>query len=506
MRPLLAFVLSLLTLFGGHCLNRRWDRVVVFAAALVLLFVFLPMGVLLFSLRGDGGSLDSEVLWAGWGWLAVALLLLLASAVVAFRDARAGSGYQRKLAPLAGGVVLSLLGVAFAWWLGVYTFQLYSFHSMASYEGDSCEHDCWGQSSAFHHQLLFSRHFWGADELPPHGDGIIAGQVLYDGEPVDGLELDLHLGSGQYKAEGLVTDEQGMFTLAIESREWKIDQVSTHRWENRPEGDFVMITGLEIPYAVPYRDNPDTWPDGLRVMARTELQEPHLSLRIEPAVTMEWPVSTESEPVARPEEDVIQWNSPETATRHLVEVTRVRDSGMSSRRTSLVWREIEGSQRLPLNELTVVPAPGQTESYHVAVYSFDEDGKLVTKTGRGHRDRRFTLEDKRLVNEPVAPQTTSSSSEESLERLRSQDRVEAIEILMREELYDTVEKLLDRVEPVHLEPGQYEALRGRLKAVTGHCDEALHWFEQARGKNPDMQLSPCSEACPELADLVQQAR
>ena len=505
MRPLLAFVLSLLTFFGGHCLNRRWDRVVVFSAALLLLILF-PVGVLLFALRGDAADFDLESHLTGWGWLSVALLVLLASAVVAFRDGK-GSGGQFKLAPLAGGVVLSLLGGAFAFSLGLQAFHLYSYHSMPSHKTGGCEYDCPGQSGYFRHQIMFSRHFWGADELPPHGEGIIAGQVLYEGEPVDGIELDLHLGGGQYKTEGLVTDEQGMFALEIEPREWHIDLVSTHRWENRPEGDFVILTGLEQPYTIPYRGNPDTWPDGLRVMAGTEFKAPHLSLRIEPAVAVAWPATTESEVVARPDEDVIQWHSPETATRHLVEVTRVRDSGTRSRRTSLMWREVQDNQRLPLNELPIVPAPGQTESYQVTVYSFDEEGRLVTKTGGGFRDRRFTLEGKRLVSEPVDRQTTSSAAGQRLEaRLLSQDRVEAIDILMREELYDTVEKLLDRVEPAHLESGQYAALRGRLKAVTGHCDEALHWFEQARGENPDIQLSPCSEACPELADLVQDAR
>ena len=79
---------------------------------------------------------------------------------------------------------------------------------------------------------------------PPSGNAILFGKILQDGSPVEGIKLDVVL-NDQYKVESLVSDDEGEFSFSVAAGIWKINAIFVHEWKNKPDGEFVVVTGRE---------------------------------------------------------------------------------------------------------------------------------------------------------------------------------------------------------------------------------------------------------------------
>jgi hypothetical protein len=393
MRKPLAFLLSLVTLVGGHCFNGRWDRVVLFSALALIWVTHLWFGTGWWLGRGDidtavamsAGDLRFILMMAG-----VAALLVV-SAMVAGRDAihKPPSG-RYTLSGLVGGAALSLLAAA-----GVMNLIGAASQGSGATTADTAVQPVRDADEFWHWASYGGRYEWDGKGVN-EGRARIVGQVLEEGEPAAGVQLRAYFNGG-YETENAVSGEDGRFVFDLEPGRWQLNAIHTLRWHGRPDGRFVVLTGQEPPLSLPYRSQPPG--PGLELEARADQAEPQLSLHIARAIDMNWPAAA---PMYRPAEagdlasSRIAWQTPLSAAHHVVGIWHIaQEADGRTTYSPTVWLRLDGAQELSLAELPAAEANG-TQEYGVEVFAFDDNGRLITQTPGGINSHRFSLEGQRL--------------------------------------------------------------------------------------------------------------
>ncbi len=513
MRRIAAFVLSLLTLIGGHCLNRRWDRALFFAAtglAIPIMPWIAFWVMLLVGGRIGFGAFDGN----GYPDTIGVIVLALISAVIAARDAGRPATMPRNSAMGAlAGVVLS---VVLPVWVGSY---IYSLWAAPSYEASSvtetetaiAEQEAAktvdasifpdiASGNGFRHRVHLGGD-WSleANEPPPHGMAHIVGTVTYQGEPASGVVLDVTL-DGRYRARDLRTDEQGRFALSVPAGAHQLNTIVIRRWSGKPkDGRFVVISGREPRYDVPYHGTHGMPGEPLTVEATTQQTEPVVHLRIQPALTPEWP-PRDGQPPKADDTDHIRWSPAEDASRYLVRFSEVRIKGNRQGSTPVAYYPVDNGTELPLARVGTAPDANANNRYKVEIYAFDEQDRLITQTADSFAfdEHNFVLDGKTLVEERRSLSNRLEHDAEYWEGLHdNRKRLDAAETLIEESLFDTATVLLDRVDPQYGAAGEAARMRGYLHASQGQCEQAEHWFAQAKRADPEICISSCYRAkCP----------
>ena len=476
-----AVLLTTFTGVGGHFLNQRWDRALLFIGLfgfLMLLGYAVPFLSFFLNLPGHwmfavyvAGTLGIGLVW-------------LASLFVTWRD-----GSPQRLAPplrwtfsaRLGAVLASLLVMvmlAYALMLSSMSlFAVKSIQSAASVTGAG-DRESRHRSKSFWQYLALGGLTDSPDALPapPSGSGILAGKFVYDGKPAAGVTLTLSL-NGKYRATGLTTDAQGRFTLQLAPGEWHINHVQTDSWAERPEGEFILLSGAEGRL----RDNnydrhPFLRGDGLKVtVSETPPAEPP-TFTIRRRVALEWPGKGDRRVEAAHKTAVIRWQAYPQASDYVVRITRVERIGQSTSYIQIATRRVPAKTELALAELRAVPGAASGQEYQVTVAAFAADGSFLSETD-AHRDRQsFTLTDvKMLVDDSLALVVTATQMAEAM---LNQRRLDAVQVLIEEGLLAEAEKALAKVRGATT-PGTKEALTGYLRARQGRCAEATKLFDQA---------------------------
>ena len=476
-----AVLLSAFTGVGGHFLNQRWDRALLFIALFgFLMFLGFAVPFLSFYLNLPGpwvfAAFFASVLGTG--------LLWLVSLVVTWRE----SNLQRLAPPLRwtfsaqlGATLVSLLVTGMlAYAIMQSSLSLFAAKSFLSTGSAMVTDGPMSQRGGknFWQYLALGGLSDSPDGLPapPSGPGILAGKFVYDGKPAAGVTLTLSL-NGKYRATGLTTDAQGRFTLKLAPGEWRINHVQTDSWAERPEGEFILLSGAEGRlHDNEYDRHPFLRGDGLKVtVGETPPVEPP-TFTIRRRVELEWPGRNDRRVEAAHKTAVIRWQAYPQASDYVVRITRVERIGQSTSYIKIASRRVSAKTELVLAELRAVPGTASGQEYQVTVAAFAADGSFLSETD-AHRDRQsFTLTDvKMLVDEGMASVVSATQMEEAI---LNQRRLDAVQVLIEEGLLVEAEKALAKVRGATT-PGTKEALTGYLRARQGRCAEATKLFDQA---------------------------
>lgn len=410
-------LVAALTGIGGHYLNRRWDRAILF----LFFFIVWPLAVYAWLyLNPRGGTFAGfeeakriAILALGAG---VTLLWLL-SLFVTRRDAgRRDRDTVRRWT--VSGVLGALLTTTLTTFCLIGTVLLVvDTVERTDLAEPTAKH---GSSSVKSGNRFFTNVYFGGgtsgahdNPEPPTGDGILKGRITLDGEPAAGVRLSLDL-NAEFRARNLVTDESGVFSLALEPGPWWINAVQTETWPDRPEGEHFSLYFEGQPKLVDdtYDRYAHVVKSGYQVKVTGEASEPHLELIIREDLEMQWPDwRHEKRPAGIT--DAVAWQHHPGASRYLVEVSRVTHDGEVTTYYPVAERLLEGKTRLELTELPHVPS-GEQREYSVHVYAFAEDGTLVAESPGAFRSGTFVLTDGTALvkEEDFSPAVTVESPED----------------------------------------------------------------------------------------------
>jgi hypothetical protein len=463
---IIKFSASLVTGIGGHYLNRRWDRAILFLCLFVIYWGAMWAFLMFFTMRHLSGSpeviteqiQDASLLMNRLSVIGVSFLWLL-SIVVTMYDGRkqreptiarwSGSG-------IVAAVLTSLLsGLFLATSVGAY-------FANGMKTGESSDFQTYQSSAEISSANYFFEHlvFGGNQPLtgnlpaPPKGDGVLSGRIAYQGMPARGVSLEIIL-NAEYRAK-TETNDQGTFSISLPPGSWTITSIQAQGWSNMPDtGTFTMYSGREERLTGPeYKGGPYFRKNGLQVHVDQDPATFDIELTISRDIRLLWPDS-EAEGIKATVDDVIRWEEYPGAERYYIDIKRITREGTTTsyRKVSSMVRE---ETTLPLKSLKYAAAPEEEQlEYAAEIYAFSGDGTLIGEFTDTYRGGTFLLTDGNMIIEERLDDLYGLSSIEDMEELQqrmekisdNEQRAKAVPVLIRNGMPAEARKLLDLISP-----------------------------------------------------------
>lgn len=316
----------------------------------------------------------------------------------------------------------------------------------------------------------------------PEGEGVFEGRLLFKGKGAKEIKLKLFF-NGKYKTNWLTTDESGLFKVNIPEGKWYLNMLQCEAWENKPEGDFVLISGDEPKLDQVYFQNLFfSYSDRGKEFIITD-QKPikeHITLRINPRIRVEWPEDNIPKQHATIASSRIMWRPYPGAAGYVVQISRVtRESSRSTIYSPINYKKITGRSFLPLSDLEFEKDPAHKEEYVVSMRAYGEQGELLSESEHSFGSS-FTLMDGNVLveNEEL---TRSPLDGGTIEKVYQNTKyVHTIETLIKEQMFIEAEKLLEKLKDDTIEmKGKKQLLTGYLYAAQGNCLRANEFFDRA---------------------------
>jgi hypothetical protein len=487
--PFRRALLSAMTLFGGHFLNRRLDRVVLVGTLLALVAIGL-VGVP-FALSGIDEASFMSVTWAQRLLLIFVAAVSLLSAGLTFRDARRPPGGPLTTTIRVTRLPLSLFGV-------LVVAAAVAIAGLRSTPGAQIQTE----------SVLppVGRLYFGSGGVasivefqPPRGPERLRGRITLDGAGIEGVRLALTL-NGEYKVEGLETGSRGVFEVPLPAGKWHINDIVVSDWDSRPKHrDLILFSGREpMKDAGLYSRFNYHMAGGLEVSLPAESNTIPIEIEFRDALPMTWPLrpnpsgygpERDSEPDDEFSSAAIAWEPVKGASEYEVQIGQVKREGTMTYSLPMLTRRLSGVT-LPLASLPQRSASALKDEYAVQVFAFDAEGRLLTESsmksdgGIGVKlaDRLFQLtgatrlgREQQYVGFSGRPQVISAEYEINDVRLEL-----AAKLLDQKRLNDA-RRVLDLVTK-DAAPGRASALRARLAALEGDCVTAMRLFDKAESE------------------------
>jgi len=478
--PFRRALFSVVTLFGGHFLNRRLDRVVLVGALLIVPVVAL-IGVPYVLYNGPKFS------WALKLPLILVGALALLSAELTFRDAKQPAREPLTTTMRVTGVALSFVGVIL-----VAAVLLVSATRYTPVRGTETGSEHLGPTALhrpFHGYVSFGG---GADTFdlpaPPSGAEWLRGRITLDGAGAEGVKLYLIL-NGKYKVDNLTSDSRGVFEFHLPAGNWYINSIAVSEWNTKPEDrDLVLFSDREPTKGANQYTRYDPFRErGLEISLPLAENAIPVKLELRDALPITWPPRSHSfgvhEDASVPDADfstaAIAWRPVEGASEYEVQIAQVTHEGTTTVFTPILMRRLAG-WTLPLASLpqrSVSSAPA--DEYSVHVYAFDANGKLLTESGADLDDRMFKLTGgTRLGKEQQYSFGRPSPEVISVEYEINDLRLSLAAKLLDQKQFAEARRLLDQVTQ-DAPRGRAAVLHGRLAALQGDCMTARRMFDRA---------------------------
>lgn len=403
--PYYRALLSALTLFAGHFLNRRLDRVVLVLGTLVL--VVMTAYVVLPNLLLRDEPIDLENVQWLWRIPSIAVMVIAAaSAFLTWLDARSEPGQPLSLPTLLAGGMVSTFGLIV---IGMAVLAMIAKTSPTagrsavarSSEPRISEASSFTVSRHFHSTVHFGGRM-ASYELPPppRGGNFLRGRIALDGQPASGITLQIYLNES-FKSEQ-VTDGRGEFQIGLPAGEWHVNVVTATDWPNQPPDRELVLFSEHDPRRGADMYSRYDWNNdkGLQVQLPAVPDSVAVVLELRDSIRIEWPQATPmsfpgDEPPARPqatiETSAIRWQPVAGATEYEVQIGRVtRDDKVTSSTSMLMRRQAE-------TVLALSTLPQQEEisdlptEYSVTLFAFDSQGKLVSQSEVGIDAHTFQI-------------------------------------------------------------------------------------------------------------------
>lgn len=483
-RNIFAVLLNLTTLIGGHFVNRRWDRAV-FILGLLLLSgaaYFAYLSISFEQVTDSEDALNRAVFaWQTFVYTAIAvwaLSLILTVYDIRHRSEQCIGGIAGNLGAIVLSFMMFLVSAVIAWNALVATDVVSLSGSREFNKTYFSEYLSFGMTSGY----------MGDNDEPPVGEAQITGKVTYNNQPVEGVSVKLGL-NDKYQTKRLFSGKDGRFSIKVPAGDWTINLVEIGGWRDRPEGDFMVLSGHEpMLTGSEYNEHANMSMQGLPVIASTDNEALALELVIKPKVSIEWPplVSYRDRDKEKNEASVqdsqIAWQPYEGASQYVVRVSRMEKDGDST-----IYHKMGDylltETRLPLAAINTVKGTGENKEYTVEVYAFDAQGALLSASDTKYGGASFVLTDgNEIVKKPTEADMRHDIHKEKLQKfLDNKKRLDAVELLIDEDLLDEADKLMAKV--VDSERiARKGILQGYLAAKRGNCELANKLFDEVRDK------------------------
>jgi hypothetical protein len=494
--PFRRALLSAVTLFGGHFLNRRLDRVVLIGTLLALAGM-ASIGVP-FALAALNEPNDALFKWI----LRLPLILVgtvaLVSAGLTFGDARQPSADPPAPTIRITRTPLSLFGVVVM--AAVFVVAGASFRIDAGLQTGPVRptvgHVYFGSGAVVENGQFLP--------APPRGPERLRGRIKLDGAGVEGVGLFLKLNS-EYSAR-LDSDSQGEFEVALPAGPWRINEIVASDWEGRPKDrDLILFSGHErVKDEEQYSRFNYRLAEGLEVSLPAASNVMPIEIEFRDALSMIWPPRRSSSgdrawqeivPDAEISTAAIAWRPVEGATEYEVQISHIGRESTIPYAAHLLTRRLSGST-LPLASLPQRPASDMEDEYSVHIFAFDAEGSLLTESSVESDDTRFKLtgaarlgKERQYVGRGLGPQVISEEFEANDQKLQLASK------LLDQKRFDDARRVLDNVTK-DAPRSTASALRGRLAALQGDCKTAIRLFDQADSESePDCVFMEDRKLC-----------
>lgn len=516
MRTWLSPLLSLLTVVGGHLLNRRLDLVLLFFVLLLISTLAAIYAVPMAVMNSDSftqGAINSLYLDIVYALAATLSLLIIVSTVVSFSHARravalpAVSGVGKIAGLLA--VLFSIATLAWAGMTGAFLISAgKNTVTVAKTEADNdTPHSgpIFSRSDFFHESVRYSGHWVDNSALStiPKGDAYLSGTITYQGRPASGIALRAVL-DNRYQTANTTTDKNGVFSLLVPEGEWTVNRIELKEWKNKPHGAFLSATTAHdatLGEGI-YFEGLDLDREGLSVMA-TKKPEPNdsLSISIHDNPLLLFPAKEKQ--TADIKADSINWQPVEGAVKYQIQLHRVEHNGTSTSYYPVTWMNID-TNIIPLNRFPTVSDDTQSENeYAVKVFAFDDQGRLISGNDFMGRNT-LVLKGVKLVKTPRFGQFNNNdnlSPEAFTKQLEAteqdHDRINAARTLVEEDMAAEARTLLERVDTPSLEM-EKSAVLGMVLAAEGRCEDAKkHFSDLNKQRGSECTPNYVSQRCPD---------
>lgn len=478
--PYVRALLSALTFFGGHLLNRRLDRVVLLFA--ILAAVGITCYLILPTVLFNAGSARSAV-WAVRASTVLIVAIAIGSAVLTWMDASEPGDAPLAMGTQVAGGIVSVFGLMI---LSVALVSLLASRSSTAPppDGNPSPDDL----TVTHYSFHTSTHLGGhptTSELsrPPEGPHALRGRIVLDGQPVEDAEIQLILNKA-FETDTLFTNDHGEFEVALPAGKWFINRVTVTEWDDAPKGRVLLLFSEFEPakgsgYYTRFDFNDDS---GLEINLLESQGSVTPTFELRDAINVEWPSRTgysttgrPTVPVADVASSAISWTPVPSATEYEIQLSSIKREDRSTSYETVLRRR-QSAARLRLSELPQQPRespePGE---YAITIFAFDSAGKLLTQTD--HRgELAFSLVgDTRLVEEAYA---SSAAPSDRTEYFRNLERLSLVAGLLDYKQLDAARVILADVTE-EAPPGRKVALQGAIEALSGNCKAALPLLERA---------------------------
>lgn len=489
-RRTVTFLVALFSGVGGHFLNRRWDRAVIFIGVLTLWAVsgyLLVFGVQFKILNSGDPSLDfTPAIYTATAYILVFALLWLASIVVTIRDSGATLArldYHWTWGKTIGALVLSLIAVCALVFAGFSASTVITSKGKNDIVNVILAKQKSKQDSRFWKQLYYGRPATKRHlPPPPTGKGYLVGKISYRGKPVPGVQLDVVL-NRRYRARGLVTNRRGGFILRLPPGEWYLTAIETFKWPRKPAGkSLTLIGGHEASlHNSTYRLYPYWKKQGLAITVSKRPPKKPVLITISPFVELIWPDPDLYKNQTIIKDGTIKWRAYPRAHDYVVTIRQITRQGEGQLSTyRIISRRVHKRTYLSLAGLAHIKETDAEAEYVVEVMAFDKGGRLLGRSERNLDRGTFVLIDNSVLIERKL--AAKARSPQELRVLRRDKRLfQAAGLLIQERLLQPAEKTLLKISGIG-KPGKKEALLGLVKAMQGLCVSAQRYYAIARAK------------------------
>ena len=371
--------------------------------------------------------------------------------------------------------IFALIGLLFVIGASYSAYQVFSFKGFSISSDGSLSVSSNGFNDHFSDYIYFDHEVSNsmADlPVPPAGDAEMYGEIMKDGLPVEGISLVVFL-NAKYKTETLVTDANGRFSFSVTPGDWAVNLIIIDGWKNKPEGDYVVVTGLEDKFKsrnYNYREKSSS----VNVASNESVKIAGFEINKQLSMTS---------PVDRPQlsevgDFSISWEPHSKASSYIVSIASVKERSDSSSTSFVIGEKSTTDSSILLSEWDSIEDEGEPNVYRVDIVAFDDAGTFVSETQQWSAGKFELANYKILEQKTIEAVGLAQSVDDYEEYYQNQKRITASEFLIEEGLLDEAEKVINLITE-SAQKGKKEALLGYLHATRDQCDVANSYFDQA---------------------------
>lgn len=505
---------------GGHYLNRRWDKAVLFLTLFILygIFCWVAVRTYLFSNISPASVSQADMMQqfrqvtttVSIIYLSGISILWAISLMITIVDSKRASqvdGFKWTQT----GVVAACLTTLFSFVLIVYTsvasvsaLQVQDLNTVSKVKEETNSH----YAHHFYEYLHLGGTPSGARDLPepPDGQGMLRGRMMYQNQPVEGVMMNIVLNS-KYMAKNIITDSDGLFSVNLPFGDWKINSIQTESWSNKPDnGEFTMYYGGEDKLRGNRFDRHNMFQqDGLKAAVDENSEKIHLTVTIKKNIDLVWP----DDSVLGVDASIgnsIRWEPYPLAKKYLVEIRSLKREGTTTYFNQITSKVIDGDTVLPLSSLKYMKTSAKEEQeYSVEIYAFAGDGTLLGESSDTFRGGTFKLTDGHILVEDKLQNFFDAASNEDPETFQKKmevisldrRRADAVVVLVDDNMIPEAGRLVELINSEYAK-GRKEVLSGYILALEGKCNESKRMFDKALLINPEVCIPDDYRAiCPQ---------